>query len=94
MAKTLDLINLIANQYNLEQRDSKQIIEKLFEYLIQSLSDKERIEIRNFGTLSVKSKKNNLNWVNKYSLCKQEHYNILNYKMSSTLQKKLFNIKI
>ena len=92
MAKTLDLINLIASQYKIDQQDSKQVIEKLFEYLSENLSNKERIEIRKFGTLNVTTKKNNLNWINKYSLCKQDHYNIINYKMSSNLQKKLLNI--
>jgi nucleoid DNA-binding protein len=89
MAKTIDIVASIANRFDISSKDSKEIIETLFEYLVEKLSEKKRIEIRNFGSMVVKSKKNNLNWVNKYSLCKQNSYNVLNYKMSNTVHLKL-----
>jgi nucleoid DNA-binding protein len=89
MAKTSDLINSIANKYNLSIADSKEIITIIFEYLSQKLSEKERIEIRSFGVFTMNVKKNNLNWKNKYSLCQQSVYNVINYKMSNNIHLKL-----
>jgi nucleoid DNA-binding protein len=89
MATRLDLVNIIANRHNITELDSKKIIEIIFEYLANQLSKKERIEIRNFGSFVVKSKKINLNWINKHSLCNKDFYNVINYKISSTLHLKL-----
>ncbi len=92
MAKTTDIINNIANKYNLSIADSKEIITIIFEYLSQKLSEKERIEIRNFGVFTINIKKNNLNWKNKYSLCQQNVYSVINYKMSKNIHLKLNSI--
>jgi nucleoid DNA-binding protein len=89
MAKTLDLIKSISDQFGIDPKISKEITETLFDYMIERLSEKERVEIRGFGSFQVKVKKNNLNWINKYSLCKQDFYNVLNYKMSNTIYLKL-----
>jgi integration host factor subunit beta len=94
MAKTIDLIKIIASKYNLSEKDSKEIINILFDYITIKLSEKDRIEIRNFGIFTLKSKKNNLNWTNKYSLCKQDFYNVINYKMSKNLYLKLKSLNI
>jgi nucleoid DNA-binding protein len=89
MAKTIDLINSISDRFCIDKKIAKEITETLFDYMIEKLSKKERIEIRNFGSFQVKEKKNNLNWINKYSLCNQDFYNVLNYKMSNTIYLKL-----
>ncbi len=93
MAKTNDLINVIASKHQITQSDSKEIIEIMFEYLKEKISEKQRVEIRNFGVFSMKDKKNNLNWINKHSLCNKDCYNVINYKMSHNLHLKLNKIE-
>lgn len=58
MANRQDIINRIATKHaDLPTKDLEAIVAKTFEYLIEQLASDNRIEIRNFGSFSIRSRK-------------------------------------
>ena len=52
-----DLVNLIYMQIGFSKQVSEILIDDFFSLIIQNLKDKEKIKISNFGTFSVRNKK-------------------------------------
>ena len=53
-----DLIQAVHSQFkSLSQKQAKQSIQHIFDYLTESLSNKKRIEIRGFGSFGLKKYK-------------------------------------
>ena len=52
-----DLVNLIYMQIGFSKQVSEILIDDFFSLIIQNLKDKEKIKISNFGTFSVRDKK-------------------------------------
>ena len=87
------MVKFISKKFDLDDNISKNILDEIFNHITEKLAANRRIEIRNFGSFQITRKKNNLNWINKYSLCKQDHYNVINFKMSKSIHQKLNKIK-
>ena len=91
MAKNSFIIDNLARKYDINTRLSQELIKEIFHFITEKLEKNIRIELRYFGSFSIKAKKNNLNWKNKYSLCNQKSYNIVYFKPSITLYHRLNN---
>ncbi len=52
-----DLVNLIYMQIGFSKQVSEILIDDFFSLIIQNLKNKEKIKISNFGTFSVRNKK-------------------------------------
>lgn len=52
-----DLFVKIANEMNLTQNMVKSIVEKVLDGITESLTSGDKVELRNFGILKVKSRK-------------------------------------
>jgi nucleoid DNA-binding protein len=52
-----DIILKVADETQLKQTDVKKIVQKTFDYMIESLCRGEKIELRNFGVFKIKERK-------------------------------------
>jgi integration host factor subunit beta len=52
-----DLINELKNRTSLSRKDSEKFVETFFDAISETLSKKERVEIRGFGSFTVKKYK-------------------------------------
>jgi len=52
-----DIILKVSDETNLKQTDVKRIVQKTFDYMIESLVRGEKIELRNFGVFKIKERK-------------------------------------
>ena len=49
-----DLINALKDKVSLSRKDASKVVDTFFDALIQTLANGDRIEIRGFGSFSVK----------------------------------------
>jgi len=74
MSTTKDLVNKVSDKMNnLPKEDISQAIDLVFDYLKSELAKQNRIEIRGFGSFSIRRRK----FANSNDL-----YNIIYYRMS------------
>ena len=52
-----DIVLKVAEETNLKQIDVKQVVQKTLDYIIESLTKGETVELRNFGIFKVRSRK-------------------------------------
>jgi nucleoid DNA-binding protein len=52
-----DIILKVSDETNLKQTDVKKIVQKTFDYMVESLVRGEKIELRNFGVFKIKARK-------------------------------------
>jgi len=52
-----DIILKISDETNLKQIDVKKVVQKTFDYIIESLKRGEKIELRNFGVFKIKQRR-------------------------------------
>jgi len=52
-----DLINELKNRTSLSRKDSEKFVETFFDAICETLGKKERVEIRGFGSFTVKKYK-------------------------------------
>jgi len=52
-----DLINELKNRTDLSRKDSERFVETFFEAISETLAENERVEIRGFGSFTVKNYK-------------------------------------
>lgn len=52
-----DIILKISDETQLKQIDVKKVVQKTFDYIVESLSRGEKIELRNFGVFKLKQRK-------------------------------------
>jgi nucleoid DNA-binding protein len=52
-----DIILKVSDETNLKQTDVKKIVQKTFDYMVESLVRGEKIELRNFGVFKIKERK-------------------------------------
>jgi nucleoid DNA-binding protein len=52
-----DIILKVSDDTNLKQTDVKKIVQKTFDYMVESLVRGEKIELRNFGVFKIKARK-------------------------------------
>ena len=52
-----DIILRVSDETNLKQIDVKKVVQKTFDYIVESLSRGEKIELRNFGVFKIKQRK-------------------------------------
>lgn len=52
-----DIVMKIANETDLKQQDIKKIVQKTLDTIIQSLTNDQNVELRNFGIFKVKSRR-------------------------------------
>jgi nucleoid DNA-binding protein len=52
-----DIILKVSDDTNLKQTDVKRIVQKTFDYMVESLVRGEKIELRNFGVFKIKERK-------------------------------------
>ena len=52
-----DLINALKEEANLSRKDAEKIVESFFQTITDTLASGERVEIRGFGSFTVKSYK-------------------------------------
>ncbi|RJQ62354.1 MAG: integration host factor subunit beta [Desulfobacteraceae bacterium] len=52
-----DLINELKNRTSLSRKDSEKFVDTFFEAISETLSQNERVEIRGFGSFTVKNYK-------------------------------------
>ena len=52
-----DIILKVSDDTNLKQTDVKKIVQKTFDYMVESLVRGEKIELRNFGVFKIKERK-------------------------------------
>jgi nucleoid DNA-binding protein len=52
-----DIILKVSDETNLKQTDVKRIVQKTFDYMVESLVRGEKIELRNFGVFKIKERK-------------------------------------
>lgn len=52
-----DIVIKIADETGIKQIDVKKVVQKTLDYMIESLSKGETVELRNFGIFKVKSRK-------------------------------------
>ena len=91
MAKNSLIIDNLACKYDITTRLSQDLIKEIFHFITEKLEKNIRTELRYFGSFSIRAKKNNLNWKNKYSLCNQKSYNVVYFKPSIKLSQILNN---
>jgi nucleoid DNA-binding protein len=81
MATKKDLVEHLAKKLNeLSEEDLLYAVDFIFEYIKDELARENRVEIRGFGSLSVRKRK--------YA-DKEETYNTIYYRMSKNVQDKL-----
>ena len=91
MAKNSLIIDNLARKYDISTTLSQDLIKEIFNFITEKLEKNLRTELRYFGSFSIRRKKNNLNWKNKYNLCNQGSYNIVYFKPSIKLYQRLNN---
>lgn len=52
-----DIILKVSDETNLKQTDVKKIVQKTFDFMVESLVRGEKIELRNFGVFKIKERK-------------------------------------
>jgi len=52
-----DIILKVSDETNLKQTDVKKIVQKTFDFMVESLVRGEKIELRNFGVFKIKARK-------------------------------------
>lgn len=52
-----DIVRMLAEKYSLPQVDAKKVVQGTFDAIIDTLAEKGRIELRNFGVFEVKTRK-------------------------------------
>ena len=52
-----DIARTIADQLGLSQRQTSQIVHKLFDAIVNTLAEEGRVELRNFGVFEVRRRK-------------------------------------
>lgn len=52
-----DIILRVSDETNLKQIDVKKVVQKTFDYIVDSLTRGEKIELRNFGVFKIKQRK-------------------------------------
>ena len=52
-----DIVVKIADETGIKQIDVKKVVQKTFDYIVESLAKGETVELRNFGVFKVKSRK-------------------------------------
>lgn len=93
MANRQDLIDRIAKNYDeLPVKDVEVIVAKTFEYLVDQLAANNRIEIRNFGSFSIRNRKfSTKSLLNKQTNmpAKIENIRVIYYRMGKKVIEKL-----
>ncbi|NRB10773.1 MAG: integration host factor subunit beta [Rickettsiaceae bacterium] len=81
MATKSDLINKLAKKLDyLSKADITSSVDNIFDYLQEELTKGNRVEIRGFGSLSIRDRK--------YA-GKDEYYKTIYYRMSKNIQDNL-----
>jgi len=52
-----DIVNKIAEETQIKQIDVKKVVQKTFDYIIDSLTKGNKVELRNFGIFKIKSRR-------------------------------------
>ena len=78
----------IAVESFLTQEESRIIVERILSLMSESLKNKEKIEIRGFGTFYTKKRKAKTVTLNKGYIMSPEHYGVL-FKNSNIMLEKI-----
>jgi nucleoid DNA-binding protein len=52
-----EIVNIISKEIGLTQLKTKEIVQKTFDAIVETLVEERRIELRNFGVFAVKARK-------------------------------------
>lgn len=55
-----DIVIKISENHDIKQTDVKKVVQKTLDYIVESLSKNETVELRNFGVFKVKTRKSRL----------------------------------
>ncbi len=55
-----DIITRISEETGLKQIDVKEVVQRTFDIIVESLSQGDKVELRNFGVFKVKSRKSRI----------------------------------
>jgi nucleoid DNA-binding protein len=81
MAKKVDLVKNISQKLDyLSQEDAAYAVESVLEYIQEELAKENRVEIRGFGSMSIRKRK--------YA-GREAYYNTVYYRMSKNVEEDL-----
>jgi nucleoid DNA-binding protein len=81
MAKKVDLVKNISQKLDyLSQEDAAYAVDSVLEYIQEELAKENRVEIRGFGSMSIRKRK--------YA-GREDYYNTVYYRMSKNVEEDL-----